>query len=373
MLKDRRGFTLIELLVVIAIIGVLIALLLPAVQAAREAARRAQCVNNLKQLALAVHNYASANGDTLPPICVDPPSAQIGSSGPTTNEYQNFSIHTRILPFMEQQTTYNSINFNFGARWGPVFAAISDNNPPDQNAAAGAYGVINFTAGITHINSFLCPSDKNQGGSGAMGWSTPVLLGALNYPVNIGLNRRYNNWRMNGPSYISTTWDGALNQPIISMGSFIDGTSNTALFSEWVKGVAQGLPNSYNGLGQVFTGPNSAYQMGQLYADWLAAQVCQNNGVTQNWDWKGEWWIYGGTAVYSHTQTPNRRACDYSDIGQDSRGTITMRNASSNHPGGANMAFMDGSVKFIKSTVSNPTWYALATPDYGEVLSADSY
>jgi len=368
MSKVRRGFTLIELLVVIAIIGVLIALLLPAVQAAREAARRAQCTNNLKQLALSVHNYASANGDTLPPVCVDPPQ---GVGGTNLGEFQNFSLHTRILPFMEQTPVYNSINFNFGARWGPQLVSIGDPNPPD-NAAGGGYAVINFTAGISHIASFLCPSDTNPGTSGTMGWTNQVLMGSLSYPTNIGLNRRYNNWRFNGPSYIATTWDGALQQPIISMGAFVDGTSNTAIFSEWVKGVAQGLPNSYNGLGMVFRGPNSAYQMGQLYADWLAAQVCQNNGVTQNWDWKGEWWIYGGTAVYSHTQPPNRRACDYSDIGQDSRATITMRNASSNHPGGVNMAFMDGSVKFIKSSVNFVPYYAIATPNGGEAVSQDA-
>src|SRR6266571_149648 len=112
----RRGFTLIELLVVIAIIAVLIALLLPAVQAAREAARRAQCVNNLKQIGLAVANYLSSNGDTMPPSTVDPAqnvalSAMAGA---------NHSAQARLLPYLEQTTIYNTINFMVDSRWGPT-------------------------------------------------------------------------------------------------------------------------------------------------------------------------------------------------------------------------------------------------------------
>src|SRR4051812_40453631 len=102
----RRGFTLIELLVVIAIIAVLIALLLPAVQAAREAARRSQCVNNLKQMGLAIMNYESSNG-SLPPVGSTTPTG-VGAS------FQNQSLKTRILPFMEQQPLYNTINYVFG-------------------------------------------------------------------------------------------------------------------------------------------------------------------------------------------------------------------------------------------------------------------
>src|SRR5271157_4106999 len=130
MIKRRRGFTLIELLVVIAIIAVLISLLLPAVQSAREAARRAQCTNNLKQLGLAMHNYVSAN-DALPPVCID---QQWGAAQPwLTQPHQNWSQHARLLPFMEQGPLYNAINWNFGARWsdGDLFYPGNDPNPPD--------------------------------------------------------------------------------------------------------------------------------------------------------------------------------------------------------------------------------------------------
>src|SRR5436305_7191912 len=114
-MSRRRGFTLIELLVVIAIIGVLISLLLPAVQSAREAARRSQCTNNLKQIGLAYHNYLSANGDVVPPVFVD----YLGSPDPpTAPPSQTHSSQARLLPYLEQTNTYNSLNFAFSSRWG---------------------------------------------------------------------------------------------------------------------------------------------------------------------------------------------------------------------------------------------------------------
>src|ERR1700743_148464 len=116
MSQRRRGFTLIELLVVIAIIAVLIALLLPAVQAAREAARRIQCTNNLKQFGLAIHNYHDANG-ALPPT---------GMRYVPTYQPQNQSLKVRILAFIEQQPLYNSVNFAFGMSTGTGPAAPED-------------------------------------------------------------------------------------------------------------------------------------------------------------------------------------------------------------------------------------------------------
>src|SRR5689334_11725419 len=142
--RHRRGFTLIELLVVIAIIAVLIALLLPAVQAAREAARRSQCVNNLKQMGLAVHNYTSSL-DSLPPSgSSHSTNGLTGYNQPIANPY---AMKVRILPYMEQQAVYNSINFAVDPEWGNC----------------NGWECANITAKAMRISSFLCPSDLRKG------------------------------------------------------------------------------------------------------------------------------------------------------------------------------------------------------------------
>jgi prepilin-type N-terminal cleavage/methylation domain-containing protein/prepilin-type processing-associated H-X9-DG protein len=383
-MKKRLGFTLIELLVVIAIIAVLISLLLPAVQSAREAARRAQCVNNLKQIALALHNYVSAN-TSLAPLSVD---CNRDSNGNCTSEYQRGSQLARLLPYLEQNVVYNALNWNLSLRWGPdtsVDTYTSDPPSlinPSNVPAGGGDAVPQMSAITTMISSFLCPSDGNPGGSGQYLIGNQLrICGTSNYPSNVGLNRRIVggrpdiSWKLNGPNYVAG-WDGAVNLTT-DMSTFQDGTSNTAVFSEWVKGPAS-LPGK-DGLGMVYYLPNRLQANGCTppnCTDLFFAQQCNSAPVTQAnqaWGWKGEWWAFGGTMIYSHTQTPNRVACQYEDQNTDWRATITMVNASSNHPGGVNVAFMDGSVKFIKSTVSYPTWYALATPNYGEVISSDSY
>jgi prepilin-type N-terminal cleavage/methylation domain-containing protein/prepilin-type processing-associated H-X9-DG protein len=377
-MRRRFGFTLIELLVVIAIIAVLIALLLPAVQSAREAARRAQCTNNMKQIGLAMHNYVSAN-DGLPPITVDLYWTGNNSNTEVPVPHQNWSQHARLLPYMEQNQVFNAINWNFGARWSDHDSVYPNNdpNPPSNGAAGGADAIPQMTALIVAINSFLCPSDGAPGGSGqyVVGGQSKVV-GTCNYPSNIGLNRRItgnipdSSWKLSGPNYVAG-WDGAVNTPT-NLASFQDGTSNTAIFSEWIKGPAA-LPGK-NGLGMIYYFPGRV-NSNAFNTDYQFLQSCASAAVVdanQAWGWKGEWWGFGGTMIYSHTITPNRVACQYNDQNTDWRGTITGVNASSNHPGGVNTLFMDGSVRFVKSTVSYQTWYAIATPFNGEVVSADS-
>jgi prepilin-type N-terminal cleavage/methylation domain-containing protein/prepilin-type processing-associated H-X9-DG protein len=364
MTRRDRGFTLIETLVVITIIAVLIALLLPAVQSSRESARRVQCMNNLKQIGLAMHNYVSAH-ISLPPVCVDQEWTNTGE--PIPQSHQNWSQHARLLPYLEQQVAYNEINWWFGARWSDGNTVYSDPNPPD-NAGGGKDSIPQMTVLTLQIAAFLCPSDVNPGSSGtfAVGAGNK-RVGASNYPCNIGLNRRITggrpdvSWNLNGPNYVASSWDKTVNQTT-DMATFVDGTSHTAIFSEWIKGQGVATGRAKNDLSEVYNlGENSNFYP----TDFQFAQLCDRVPITsanQQWQWKGEWWGYGATMIYSHTQTPNRTNCVYHDINQDGRGTITMIAASSNHPGGVNVLFMDGTVRFVKNSVNYQAWYAIATP-----------
>src|SRR4051812_37261118 len=193
----RRGFTLIELLVVIAIIAVLIALLLPAVQAAREAARRSQCVNNLKQLGLAIQNYIDVHG-TFPPT-----GSAVGNAA-TAASTNDFSMKMRILPNLEQQNLYNGWNQAFG-----------------YNIAQ------NGTASAVKVNTFLCPSDPTVVARGMSNFPNHDF-GDCNYGNNIGICLTLNGNNFDGPAYVLGTSYGG----VVTPASIADGMSNTAIFSE---------------------------------------------------------------------------------------------------------------------------------------------
>jgi prepilin-type N-terminal cleavage/methylation domain-containing protein/prepilin-type processing-associated H-X9-DG protein len=367
--KVRRGFTLIELLVVIAIIAVLIALLLPAVQAAREAARRAQCVNNLKQIGLAIHNYHSQNNAL-------PPSGERwgGANAMELSQVQTVSMKLRLLPFLEQQQLQNTYNFNIFP--GPVGAG------GDPRQAIG--GAMNYTTYMAKLNVFLCPSDGNPGSQrtlslGALSGTVP----SANYPNNVGNLRRYNTngWVPSGPAYFPG-WDSQI-RDTLGFEDAEDGTANTIIFSEWVKGT--GNPNQ-DGLGMVygnnFGGDNGVPNNPQF--NYNFSQLCQQ-ATTRLFANKGELWALddptrGG--VFTVANPPNTKACYYRDGANDGAANSlpddgdpcdTLIGASSAHPGGVNCLMMDGSVKFIKNSVNYNTWLALGSVAGGETISSDSY
>jgi prepilin-type N-terminal cleavage/methylation domain-containing protein/prepilin-type processing-associated H-X9-DG protein len=374
MIRRPRGFTLIELLVVIAIIAVLIALLLPAVQAAREAARRAQCINNLKQIGLAMHNYISVM-DTLPPSGSSNSSNGLSSPPyhePVTNA---FSMKARILPFMEQTQLYNAINFSVDPEWG---------------YDSGGWEPANMTAKSMRINSFLCPSDLRKGNRNNRAATDGSVAQTTNYANNIGGNRMYNGGQLDGPGYycgstpnnlIGGVGNEAALRTTITLASVVDGTSNTAIWSEFVKGDGNGPGDSRDGLGMIYTGGSRtanagvAAAQGKVRANFLDFQTCEQATV-KNWSWRGERWLAHDPArggFYTHTSPPNRKSCVYSDDNQIGNTTFeAIITASSSHPGGANVLTLDGSVKFVKSTINYNSWFALGTHAGNEVISSDS-
>jgi prepilin-type N-terminal cleavage/methylation domain-containing protein/prepilin-type processing-associated H-X9-DG protein len=361
--RPRPGFTLIELLVVIAIIAVLIALLLPAVQSAREAARRSQCVNNLKQLGLATHNYSDQNG-CFPLKDMYPHAATSGCGW-------SLSWPLAILPGLEQTPLYNAYNFFFTTGGADYDVACGTGN-----------GWVNITVAKAQVAGYLCPSenlsqrpDQAQGG-----------LGTMNYYGNLGgpgvIASLTGLIIPNGASVIPTIGSGYNAGGPVSFASVTDGTSNTALFSEKLYGayssstpIRVNSPNAKRGIFRP-SGP-FVHDTGDQAQAMTFIGNCKSIPATTNSDssaaglsWVKSYPNYSVINTYTHFGGPNSIACsnEHSYWG----GPSASVPPTSNHPGGVNVGMADGSVRFVKDTTNLQAWWALGTRNGGEVISADA-
>ncbi len=342
----RAGFTLIELLVVIAIIAVLISLLLPAVQSAREAARRAQCINNLKQIGLALHNYNDTVG-SFPPGGISTPG-WVGT-------WWNWPAF--ILPQMEQAPLYNAINFS-----------LPNINQPTANAINDPQGTVYLAV----ISSYLCPSDPvassgkvdnlswlTQGGD----WSligTQYTAGATCYVGNWGDMKTGN-----------TTFDLYSGESAPGVGpNWGCGGKFRGLFGDCSDGRSSSLREITDGTSNTLLAGESSPNMNGALA-WVNGDAVWASTVIPL-NWKTE--LKDGQVDPTDGTT-----CGLSQLNNFTGALHCWRNQTTNygfksyHPGGVNFAFADGSVRFLKQSISPRVYNGLGTKAGGEVISADAY
>ena len=377
-----RGFTLVELLVVIAIIAILVSLLLPAVNAAREAARRTQCINNLRQMGLASINYESAN-KRFPPGRLFPDWSINGRQLASYTNYQSVaqnnpnqktgfrSVHIWILPFMENQAIYDLINFDL-----PSGKRMTIGDTPFN---------INYAAYAKAESLFLCPSDTNTG----------RVISENNYRYNFGGSTPFggsrksstqddNNAIVNG---LHCGGNGAFSMgPGLSTRKHKDGLSKTAFFSERIKGSGLQLDQVKPTLADIVTmpgrtddmiAPDVMLQRCQQYANNPAPDQFHFNAAGR-WlvgsDWSNGWPFAGYDAtMYNHVAPPNWSAFDcgnYSAI-PDTPGEHAIIAARSFHPGSVNVVFGDGHTAVVPDGVDLIVWRAIGSRAGSESISLD--
>jgi prepilin-type N-terminal cleavage/methylation domain-containing protein/prepilin-type processing-associated H-X9-DG protein len=326
-MRLRRAFTLVELLVVIAIIGVLVALLLPAVQAAREAARRAQCSNNLKQIGIAQQLYMDTNRSL-------PPNGIFTYTGSAMVQTSPWSANARILPFIEQESLFRNIDFNTGYSTQP---GISSKRVP----------------------TFLCPSEIKDEGSG-----TDPVYGNKNWTLNYAAN--LGTWAvLTQKASVMQGGDGVFGPNRFPKAQeILDGLSNTLAMSE-VQSYTAKVAGSSNA--QTFAPPPApplspeglaAFGLGAVdptkftHVEWVDGKVHETGFTT----------VFTPNTFVSFNSGGTIYDVDYvaateSNLG-DTYAAVTSR---SYHPSAVNSLFMDGSVRNISSSVSIPVWRAMGT------------
>ena len=356
--RIRSGFTLIELLVVLAIIGVLVALILPAVQSARDAARRTQCAGNLKQIGLALHNYHQAFG--VFPMGGSKNNRKL--NGDSYDQWSIWSAHAAILPELEQAPMFNAINFDFAPE-------ITD----------GVSHPMNVTVNLAVVAMFLCPSDVRAG-----------QQNTCSYHGSYGTTTNDNYPETGGCTGLFSV------QQSFGIPACSDGTSGTVAFAEALVGDGMGygrighyITNPSRFRGNVFMSAAVSAPPGsrrvdafQDKADVLAGlDACANAFRTLNYiaDHRGWRWGQGvtGFSMFNTILTPNDHEYAYGGCRFNGMPDWNMDNgfvfgASSFHPGGVNVLFADGSVRFVKDGIDRMVWWSLGTKAGGEVVSADS-
>jgi prepilin-type N-terminal cleavage/methylation domain-containing protein/prepilin-type processing-associated H-X9-DG protein len=339
-MKSRHAFTLIELLVVIAIIGVLVALLLPAVQKVRDAANRSTCTNNLKQLGLALHHYHDRVGHF--PASMTPKKWE-GDPGLPAYFFA-WSVLTELTPYLEQGNLYQSMDLSY-----PIYVKGFTGfvvSAPNQ-----------FAAGQV-IRSFLCPADKQMPVSKGYGVES---FGPTNYVACGGTGT-------NGGSPFQTDGTFYANSRT-RMGDVTDGLSTTVFVSESTLGDG---PESANG-SPIPADPQTMYAY--VGPKPLDATTCQGAKLWNFTNRRGFQWISGEyrCAAYNHYFPPNHIEPDCFTYSVDAATVYTTygwRAARSRHAGGVNVTLGDGSVRFVTNGVDLATWRAVSTRDVGETTSA---